>query len=255
MMMQTSFANTRYTTNDALGELGRRVVQQVESIPGVLGASPTITAPMVSMGVDLPFTIEAKPPSGGDRYNGDVDWRFIGPHFFATLAIPIRKGRVFTEQDNGAASKVVIINEAMAKKYWPNEEPVGQRIVIGKGLGPQFEDPPREMRCHRRRCSRRRARQTSSTGHVRADESNVRQPDLMGNRCASIHVDYPYRSQSCDSDGCSSKRISFPRQSAGGYVRTRGSRRDDPGTAKHHNEFAERVFAAIAATPVSGYMD
>jgi len=145
MTMQTSFANTRYTTNAALGELGRRVVQQVESIPGMLSASPTITAPMVGMGVDLPFTIEAKPPSGSDRYNGDVDWRFIGPHYFSTLTIPIRKGRVFTEQDNGTASRVVIINETMARKYWPNEDPLGQRIVIGKGLGPQFEDPPREI--------------------------------------------------------------------------------------------------------------
>jgi predicted permease len=52
---------------------------------------------------------------------------------------------VFTETDAVNSARVVIINAAMAKKYWPNEDPIGQAIVIGKGLGPQFEDPPRQI--------------------------------------------------------------------------------------------------------------
>ena len=47
--------------------------------------------------------------------------------------------------DDGAAPGVVIINDAMAKKFWPKEDPIGQQLVIGKGVGPQFEEPARQI--------------------------------------------------------------------------------------------------------------
>jgi len=59
--------------------------------------------------------------------------------------VPLLRGRVFTDGDTGAAERVVVINEAMARKYWPKEDPIGQQILIGKGLGPQFEEPPRQI--------------------------------------------------------------------------------------------------------------
>ena len=145
LIMQTSLAGSTYNTNRAIESLSRRAVERLESIPGVLRASPAVAAPLIGIGLDLPFTIEGKPPGGGDRYNGDEQWRFVGPNYFATLSVPVRKGRAFTESDNAAAAKVVIINEAMAKKYWANENPLGRRITIGHGLGLQFEDPPREI--------------------------------------------------------------------------------------------------------------
>jgi predicted permease len=55
------------------------------------------------------------------------------------------RGRGFTETETGGSARVVIINDAMAKKYWPKEDALGQSIVIGKGLGPQFEEPAREI--------------------------------------------------------------------------------------------------------------
>ena len=65
--------------------------------------------------------------------------------FCKTLQIPLLRGRVFGPGDTGSSPRVVLINEAMVKKFWPKQEPVGQVIVIGKGLGPQFDDPPREI--------------------------------------------------------------------------------------------------------------
>jgi predicted permease len=67
------------------------------------------------------------------------------PGYFSVFKIPILRGRDFTDRDDGAAPGVVIINETMAKKYWPKEDPVGQQIVIGKGVGPQFEEPARQI--------------------------------------------------------------------------------------------------------------
>src|SRR6266567_8834340 len=59
--------------------------------------------------------------------------------------IPLIRGRMFTDRDDGSAPGVVLINEGLAKQFWPNSDPVGQRITIGKGVGPEFEEPPREI--------------------------------------------------------------------------------------------------------------
>jgi predicted permease len=55
------------------------------------------------------------------------------------------RGRVFSDHDAGNSARVAIINEAMAKKYWKTEDPIGQSMIIGKGLGPDFEEPAREI--------------------------------------------------------------------------------------------------------------
>jgi predicted permease len=66
------------------------------------------------------------------------------PGYFSVFQIPLR-GRDFTDQDTAAAPLVVIINETMAKKWWPKENPIGQQIVIGKNVGPQFDEGPRQI--------------------------------------------------------------------------------------------------------------
>ncbi len=59
--------------------------------------------------------------------------------------IPLLRGRVFDQHDSGSSARVVVINDAMAKKYWQNEDPVGHSMTIGHGLGPEFEEPAREV--------------------------------------------------------------------------------------------------------------
>ena len=67
------------------------------------------------------------------------------PGYFDVFKIPILRGRDFTDRDVAGAPGVVIINQAMAKKYWPKEDPLGQQIIIGKGVGPEFEEPARQI--------------------------------------------------------------------------------------------------------------
>lgn len=57
----------------------------------------------------------------------------------------MRKGRTFTQQDDDRAPGVVLVNEATAQKFWPNGNPVGERITLFKGEGPQYEEPPRQV--------------------------------------------------------------------------------------------------------------
>ncbi len=140
---QTSLAGSAYSTTASVSNFTTQVVQRIETLPGVEAAASTIVLP-VEAGVDLPFTIVGKPPASGE-YNGDEQWRSVSPHYFRVFKIPVLRGRVFTDTDTAGSTRVVIINDAMAKKYWPKEDPVGQMIVIGKGLGPQFEEPPRQI--------------------------------------------------------------------------------------------------------------
>ena len=67
------------------------------------------------------------------------------PGYFAVFHIPILRGRDFTEQDTGSSPGVVLINETFVKKFFPKENPVGQQLLIGKGVGPQFTEPARQI--------------------------------------------------------------------------------------------------------------
>jgi predicted permease len=143
LTLQTSLAGGNYTTTAKVDNFSTQAVQRIEAIPGVEAAATAIALP-IENGIDLPFAIANKPPAKGD-YNGDEQWRSVSPHYFQVFKIPLLRGRVFTQTDAGNSSHVVIINEAMAKRYWKTEDPIGQVITIGKGLGPQFEDPPRQI--------------------------------------------------------------------------------------------------------------
>jgi putative ABC transport system permease protein len=123
----------------------RQVVDHIEALPGVRAAAATVMLPVDSLGLDLPFSIDGRPPAKGQLYSGDELWRFVSPHYFSALGVPVLRGRVFDQRDAGNSAHVLIVNAAFAKKFWPQGDPIGQRITIGKGLGPQFEEPAREI--------------------------------------------------------------------------------------------------------------
>jgi predicted permease len=144
LVLETSLASGSYDSTAKVDEFVRRLAPRLEGVPGVQSAAAALVLPLSGTGVDLPFNIVGHPPAKGD-YNGDDQWRSVSARYFRVLQIPLLRGRVFTESDSGAAPPVVIVNQAMVKKYWKDQDPIGQVIVIGKGLGPQFDDPPRQV--------------------------------------------------------------------------------------------------------------
>ena len=142
--MQTSLAGGRYDSTAKVENMIHQVVERVGALPGVQSAAATIVLP-VEGGIDLPFLIEGRPPANGDQYSGDEQWRAVSPHYFSAFRVPLLRGRAFEDSDTGKSERVLIINQAMAKKYWPKGDPIGQRVTIGKGLGPQFEEPTRQI--------------------------------------------------------------------------------------------------------------
>jgi putative ABC transport system permease protein len=143
LTLQTSLAGERYATTEKVDLFTTQALHRIEALPGVEAASIAIALPL-TLGIDLPINIAGKPPKSGELYNGDVQWRSASPHYFATFKIPTQMGRTFTERDTFNSAKIAVINRAMAKKYWKNENPIGQVMTIGKGLGP-LEDQPREI--------------------------------------------------------------------------------------------------------------
>jgi predicted permease len=144
LTMQTSLVGSRYATTGKVEAFSTQALRRIESIPGVEAAAMAIQVPTRGQ-IDLPFNIAGRAPKAGEMYSGDEQWRSISPHYFSLFKVPILRGRYFNERDTGNSARVVLINQTMAKKYWPKESPVGQVIVIGKGLGPQFEDVPRQI--------------------------------------------------------------------------------------------------------------
>jgi putative ABC transport system permease protein len=116
-----------------------RIVERLHSVPGVVSAAAINRTPLNSAGIDMPFLIEgrpAPPPPPAGSQNGASDrgqmanYFSVTPNFFSTMKIPIQRGRDFTAQDTAAGALVMIINQTMARRYFPGEDPIGKRITL-----------------------------------------------------------------------------------------------------------------------------
>jgi putative ABC transport system permease protein len=110
------------------------IVSQVEALPGVRAAAFAQMLPLQSWGWTATISIAGRPvPSPAER--PVVELRYITPRYFEALGIPIRSGRAFTNADTAAAPRVIIVNEALARRYFGNTDPVGQQTDRGTVVG------------------------------------------------------------------------------------------------------------------------
>jgi predicted permease len=114
----------------------------LKALPGVVTAGATCCIPLEG-GFGLPFIISGRPLEGASHGGGR--YMIASPGYLDVFKIPLVRGRAFTEQDVGGAPAVTIINQAMAKQYWPEGDPIGERLIIGQGVGPAFNDQPRQI--------------------------------------------------------------------------------------------------------------
>jgi predicted permease len=143
LTMRMSLTGKRFETAAGVAQLVREAERRVKSLPGVTSLASTAFLPLEG-GFELPFTIEGRPPTDGP-YHGGGTWYIVSPGYFEVFRIPLLRGRMFTDRDDGGAPLVVLINEGLAKQFWQKGDAVGQRITIGKGVGPEFDEPPREI--------------------------------------------------------------------------------------------------------------
>jgi len=127
-----------------VAQLIRDGVERLRALPGVAVATGACCVPLEN-GYGLPFVIVGRPITNGP-FHGGGGWYNVGPGFFEAFKIPILRGRAINERDEAGTAPVVIINQAMAKQYWPKGDPLGDRLLIGgKAIGPAFIDPPRQI--------------------------------------------------------------------------------------------------------------
>jgi putative ABC transport system permease protein len=142
LTMEMSLTGDQYQKTAGVAQLVRNGRERLNAIPGVEVSASTCCLPMEG-GFGLPFIVVGRPVDKGQPVG--AGWMNASAGYFEALKIPILRGRSFTDSDVAGAPGVVIINESMAKKYWPKEDPVGQQIIIGKGVGPEFDEPARQI--------------------------------------------------------------------------------------------------------------
>jgi predicted permease len=141
LTMEMSLNEARFAKTAAVAQLVRDAQQRVESIPGVETLAATaISLPLEGAGF-LGFIIEGRPLTS-DRIHGGSGLSIVSWHYFEAFKIPLRRGRMLTERDDSSAGPVMLINEAMARQFWPKGDPIGERIRLDKEIGLEFEMPP-----------------------------------------------------------------------------------------------------------------
>jgi putative ABC transport system permease protein len=138
LTMQVTLPHVRYPKDEQISAFYQRLLERIEVLPGVESAAITMALPPNHMDVTDNFTVEGaridpgQPPPLADLI-------FISPAYFKTLGVPLLKGRFFTDADRADAPKVAIINETMAKRFWPGADPIGKRLKTG---GPERPKNP-----------------------------------------------------------------------------------------------------------------
>jgi predicted permease len=131
LVMRTSLAGPQYQTSGATDQIARLTIERIRAIPGVAAASMTCCVPLQG-GYGLPFNIVGRTNEGPFTGGGGI--HVAVPGYFDTFEIPVIRGRAFNETDSGSGPPAVIINEAMAKQYWPEGDPLADQLWVTGGV-------------------------------------------------------------------------------------------------------------------------
>ncbi len=126
--------NERYKSDDQARQFHSQLVSSVEALPSVQSAGLGSDLPWTGYDENTNFLVEGR----SAEYNDKTTARYhaASPDYFRALGIPLMHGRFMTDHDDQNGPKVILINESMAKRYWPGEDAVGKRV--------SFDDPPTE---------------------------------------------------------------------------------------------------------------
>jgi putative ABC transport system permease protein len=138
LTMKLSLPPAKYSDTQQVTRATHQMLERIAALPGVRAAA-TITSLPLESGPELPFAKEGR--AGETDTSGK--YRIVSSGYFQVVHVPLRSGRLFTDLDRDNTAPVVIIGDVMARRYWPNQDPIGQLILIGKDMGPRFTDQPR----------------------------------------------------------------------------------------------------------------
>ena len=127
LTLNLAIGGKKYAETQARAPFVSEVLHRVEQLAGVQSAAVVTDAPLSGDIDAIGFSIEGRPDPAPD-HKLSLNVNVVGPGYLRTLGIPLLKGRDFTERDTTGTPLAVLINQAMARKYWPNQDPIGARI-------------------------------------------------------------------------------------------------------------------------------
>jgi putative ABC transport system permease protein len=137
LTMGISLPPAKYPSEDAGNAFFEQLLERIAALPGVQSAGVSMLLPLgVGDSTGKHFRVEGRPTSLLSEQSPLVSCISVSPDYFGTMEIIIR-GRDFTKFDSAEAQKVVIINEALARRFFPNEDPLGQTIRLEQGDSPR----------------------------------------------------------------------------------------------------------------------
>lgn len=127
LTMQLKVSRGRYSEREQLGSLLHRVLQAVQAQPGVDKATLSANLPGLADGWQTDIAPEGhRALQPGELIN--VDWSIVSADYFQTMKIPLLRGRTFTRDEDEQGRPVVIVDENLARRFWPNEDAIGKRL-------------------------------------------------------------------------------------------------------------------------------
>ena len=138
--MKAQVVGPRYETAASVSQTIRGGLTRIRAIPGVAAASATCCVPLQGQNT-MSFEIVGR-AQAANIYSQWAGWTTVWPGFFDVFRIRIKQGRDFDDHDTASAPGVVIINETMARLYWKNRNPIGERIVLNRRVMKELKDDP-----------------------------------------------------------------------------------------------------------------
>jgi predicted permease len=130
LTVELTMTGERYKDKTAVLAAYRELWMRLESLPSVTSAGAVTSLPLSQMFAWGPITVERRVPPPGEKFiNADV--RMVSGHYFQAMEIPLRKGRLFHDDDVAGKPLVAIVDDYMAQQLWPNQDPIGKRLHIG----------------------------------------------------------------------------------------------------------------------------
>lgn len=136
LTLKVSLAGSAHADPERQLQFFRDLTARVEALPGVRGAGVVNHLPIAGDLWRSELAVEGKPVQEGE--SPTTSYRVVSPDFFTAMGTPLRRGRWLEERDTKDAVPVVLVNQTLASRIWPGEDPIGKRIRLG---GPQSRDP------------------------------------------------------------------------------------------------------------------
>ena len=138
LAMRVSLPPHRYATAQSVTSFEQRLTPQLQALPGVHSGGMISSLPLSGSWAAVDFTIVGRPPLKTSEMPS-AQYRVVSPGYFQAMAMPTYSGRVFTEDDRFETRPVVVINQTLAARFWPNANPIGAHLTLG-GYSPTGGD-------------------------------------------------------------------------------------------------------------------